>query len=136
MISNAEEFVRLRTSEDRSEYEQAAHDEAPMEVWMDVIATRPDMRVWVAVNKTVPIAILEVLLDDEDWRVRSTVASKRKLPPHLLEVLSRDSSEIVRLSVVSNKKTPAALLHSLAEGDPSEMVRRRAADHLDRRHLP
>ena len=103
-----------------------------MSVWMDVIATRPDMRVWVAQNKTVPIGVLRVLADDEDWRVRSTVARKRKLPPELLEVLSRDPSEAVRLGVVWNRKVPEALLRSLAVGDQSEMVRRVASERLER----
>jgi hypothetical protein len=37
MIASAEEFVALRTSEDPEEYNRAAHDEAPEEVWWDVI---------------------------------------------------------------------------------------------------
>ncbi len=55
MINSADDFVRLRCSEDRNEYERAAWDEAPLEVWLDVIERFPDMRFWVACNKTVPM---------------------------------------------------------------------------------
>jgi hypothetical protein len=40
MIRTAEEFVLLRTSADPEEYRRAALDEAPAEVWHEVIATK------------------------------------------------------------------------------------------------
>lgn len=77
MIESAEEFVRLRTSSDPSGYGRAAQDEATVETWRDVIARFPDMRFWVAQNKTVPLVILEELRSDPDERVRSMVRAKR-----------------------------------------------------------
>lgn len=61
MIRSAEEFVRLRKSDQREEYERAANDSASIEVWRDVISLYPDMHRWVAHNKTVPIEILAIL---------------------------------------------------------------------------
>lgn len=76
VIESAEEFVRLRNSKDPDEYGRAAHDEASEDVWRDVVERFPDMRFWVAQNKTVPLSILEALRHDPDERVRSMVRAK------------------------------------------------------------
>lgn len=76
VIESAEEFVRLRTSGDPAEYHRAAHEEATEDIWRDVIEQFPDMRFWVAQNKTVPLSILEELRHDPDWKVRSMVRQK------------------------------------------------------------
>ena len=77
MIESADEFVRLRLSDDPQEYGRAASDEAAEATWLDVIERFPDMRVWLAQNKTVPLTILEVLGEDPDERVVWTVRRKR-----------------------------------------------------------
>jgi hypothetical protein len=76
VIESAEEFVRLRASTDPDEYLRAAHDEAADATWRDVITRFPDMRFWVAQNKTVPLSILHELRNDPDERVRSMVRAK------------------------------------------------------------
>lgn len=76
MIGSAEEFRRLRESEKPDEYGRATHDEAPVEVWLEVIRRWPDMRFWVAQNKTVPVPVLEVLVNDPDEKVRDMVLRK------------------------------------------------------------
>jgi hypothetical protein len=76
MIESAEEFRRLRESENPEEYGRAAHDEAPIEVWLEVIRRWPDMCFWVAQNKSVPLEVLETLANDPDWRVRDMVSRK------------------------------------------------------------
>lgn len=77
VIDSADEFVRLRTSDDPADYNRAARDEASESTWRDVIERFPDMRFWVAQNKTVPLSVLEVLRHDADERVRHMVRSKR-----------------------------------------------------------
>ena len=76
-IESAEEFVRLRTSDDPAEYNRAAQDEASESTWREVIERFPDMRFWVVQNKTVPLSVLEILRHDTDDRVRHMVTSKR-----------------------------------------------------------
>jgi hypothetical protein len=76
VIESAEEFVRLRTSEEPDKYHRAAHEEATVETWLQVIERYPEMRFWVANNKTVPLEVLEVLRQDADARVRSMVRCK------------------------------------------------------------
>jgi len=76
VIESAQEFVRLRTSEDPAEYQRAAHDEASEDTWRDVVDLYPDMRLWVAQNKTLPLSILKTLRHDPDERVRSMVRAK------------------------------------------------------------
>lgn len=130
MINSAEEFVLLQTSEARNEYIRAAHEEAPDFVWMDIISRFPEMREWVAHNRTVPLNILEILARDMNESVRATVASKRKLSPELFDLLSQDMSESVRERVACNKKVPAHILKRLAD-DPVRFVREAALKRME-----
>ena len=114
MIHSADEFVMLRSSDDPTEYLRAARDAAPLEVWQAVIRDYPGMRCWVAQNKTVPLAVLEVLADDPDEDVRAAVAMKNKLTPELLARLAADISDSVRERIAYNRNTPSELLLSLA----------------------
>lgn len=133
LIQSAEEFVELRSSSDPAMYSRAAHDQAPLEVWREVIARHPDLRFWVAQNKTVQLEILAFLAGDPDRRVRSMVARKRSLTAEILERMSFDDDESVRYSVACHRNTPLAVLERLAE-DPWSVVRDRARTRLaDRR---
>ncbi|WP_151799361.1 hypothetical protein [Acinetobacter nosocomialis] len=129
MISSAEEFVFLRTSEILEEYTRAAYDDASDVVWMEVISKFPEMREWVAHNKTVPINILKILARDTNESVRAIVASKRKLSPELFDLLSQDKSETVRERVACNKKAPIHILRRLVN-DPTMFVRVAALKRL------
>jgi hypothetical protein len=131
MIATADEFVRLRGKND----ERATRDAAPEAVWMDIIRKYPDMRVWVAHNKTVPASVLEVLASDSDPDVRLVVAMKRKCEPAILELLARDTDERVRERVVFNAKTPVPVLEILAK-DPSERIADAATVRLQSRGAP
>jgi hypothetical protein len=129
VISSAEEFVKLRDSEDPTEYQRAANEEAPDEVWLDVIRNHPEMRVWVVHNKTVPLAVLDLLSRDTDAEVRSAVATKRKLTRSLRALLARDEDASVRVRVVYNAKCEPEILHLLAT-DPEIFVREAARKRL------
>lgn len=131
MINSAEEFVRLRSSELPEEYWRAAHEEASDVVWLDVIARFPDMRWWVAQNKTVPLSMLEILARDADVSVRSMVAHKRKLSPALFDLLSQDSEGTVRSSIANNRKVPMHILKRLAD-DPEAFIREAVLKRLER----
>lgn len=132
MIASAEEFVRLRTSDVMEEYNRAGMEEAPTQVWLDVLEHFPEMREWLADNKTIPLEILAILAKDPDERVRGVVAGKRKLSRDLFELLARDTSEAVRLGVARNRKVPADVLESLAS-DSEEFVRTTARDCISKR---
>ena len=121
MIGSAEEFVELRTSELRAEYLRATNESASYEVWLDVIQRFPDMRFWVAQNKTVTAEVLAVLARDPDPHVRLMVAMKKKLTNELFVLLAADQDDSVRASVAHNNKTPTEILNRLAE-DQSPIV--------------
>jgi hypothetical protein len=112
MIESAEEFVALRSSGAKSEYDRAAHESASLEVWRDVINSYPDYIEWVVHNKTVPLKILEEL-SGFDADIRQWVAAKRKLSPELFERLARDRDPQVRIQITVNKKTPLHILEVL-----------------------
>src|SRR5436190_20252881 len=121
MIMSAAEFIRLRTSTVKAEYDRAAHESAPLEVWWELVREHPAMRAWVVHNKTVPLQILEALAGDASAEIRADVARKRKLSPALFEQLARDPDSSVRHAVAFNAKTPPALLELLAD-DASDAV--------------
>lgn len=131
VIESAEEFVRLRESEYPEEYNRAGREPADLSVWMDVIDRFPDMREWVAYNKSVPQQILDLLATDADDRVRVTVAGKRRLRPETMLQMTRDPDEHVRATLMSNPKVTPEVLAILTT-DPSPWIRhqiaRRAAE--------
>ncbi|MDP9049630.1 MAG: hypothetical protein M3O31_02760 [Acidobacteriota bacterium] len=121
MILSAQEFVELRTSERQEDYLRAATDTAPLEVWVDVIHGFPEMKVWVAHNKTVSLEVLKLLASDSDPRVRLAVAMKNKLPHDLMVQLGRDTEASVRQRVAHNKNASIEILEEVAQ-DESELV--------------
>jgi hypothetical protein len=125
MIRSAEEFAKLRRSELPDEYHRAGNDEAPLEVWQAVLEQYPDLREWVALNKTVPMSILERLARDPDPKVRATVASKRKLTEELQSLLAQDADTSVRERLACNAKCSTKVLRQLA--DDAELFVRSAA---------
>lgn len=132
MIESAEEFVRLRTSSNPDDYRRAAHEEAPLQVWLEVIERFPEMRSWVAHNKAVPLEVLSVLSGDSEVDVRAAVADKRKLSVELFRRLAADPDDGVRTRVAYNRKTPVDLLRALVN-DPADLVRDAARAALARR---
>ncbi len=110
MITSAEEFVRLRSSEIMAEYLRAAHEAANVQVWLEVIEKYPEYHFWVAHNKTIPNEIIQLLSESQNAPVRHMIASKRKTPAHILEKLSRDINESVRERVAHNAKVPKEIL--------------------------
>ncbi|MEY2515692.1 MAG: hypothetical protein QOJ89_3050 [bacterium] len=131
-IRSAPEFVRLRLSDDPAEYNRAAHEDAPDEVWDEVIAARPDMKPWVVHNKTVPLDLLRKLAHDPDPDVRCSVAMKRKLDAELFELLAADPDPQVRHRVAVNAKLPHRMLLQLA-ADAEAMVAEAAQQRLKAR---
>ncbi|MEU1304160.1 hypothetical protein [Streptomyces shenzhenensis] len=129
MIETADEFVRLRNSSDPQERRRTAVEEASAQVWMEVVDRYPEERVAVAQNKTVPLAVLEMLIDDPDARVRFMVAMKRKLSPDLLERLARDVDESIRMRVAQHRNTSRETLESL-RNDPWIEIRAAVDDRL------
>jgi hypothetical protein len=129
MIESAEEFVRLRRSDKLDEYRRAACDSASDEVWLGLINNYPEMRGWVAHNKTVKGKILEILAKDKDWRVRAEVALRRASGLEILKKLAFDSEFRVRRTVANNPKVTKEILLDLAN-DESVDVRKIAIERL------
>lgn len=118
-ILSADDFVRLRESDNPEEYHKAAYGHADDAVWVEVLARFPEMTKWVAHNKNVPISILRILIHDENTEVRSMVASKRKLEGDMFDTLAKDPDAGVRQRLAYNAKiTPAALAKLKQDADP------------------
>ncbi len=129
MIRSAVEFKRLRESDIPEEYNRAAHDEAEIEVWEDVLKKYSEMSFWVAQNKTVPVEVLKVLATNQDPDVRDMVARKRKIPESLMIILSADKHESVRLALANNGKVTEKVLNILVN-DSWQAVRESALEKL------
>ena len=130
MIVSADEFLRLRASADPQDYQKSSQEEAPDNVWLEVVTRHPDMREWVAHNKTAPLSILKLLASGEDEHVRFQVAQKRKLTDDLFDLLSRDAAPSVRERIAWNAKTPRMILFRLAN-DVDERVAAQARRRLE-----
>ena len=104
MIHSAQEFKRLRESEDLEEQRISATSEAPLAVWREVLMTFPELKEWVISNKTIQIEILETLASDPDAKGRSAVARKRKINDQIFELLRGDPDEQVRHALINNTK--------------------------------
>ena len=126
MLNSAEQFRTLRESDDPDEYRHAANDEAPIEVWLDVVARMPDMRFWVAQNKTIQVQVLEHLADDPDPLVRYMVARKRKIPEALQMKLASDTDSSVRAALANNARVTLRVLTMLMN-DGDRLVRKVAS---------
>jgi len=126
MITTAEEFIRLRRSEIPNEYKRAGCEEAPYEVWMEIIENHPKMRIWVARNRTITTELQTILAKDKDFLVRYAIASKYPIDRSLYEILSKDQEESVRLRIITNKKTPLDILKTMANEDREEFIKEKA----------
>ena len=115
MIKSAKEFIDLRTSERPEDYLRAARESAPLDVWFDVVEKYPEMKEWVARNKTVPMQVLDQLALDVDPRVRVAVAMKNKLSNDLMLTLAKDSDPSVRERIAYNKNASDEALRLLAQ---------------------
>lgn len=122
MIESAKKFFELRNSEDPDQYLRAANEEAKVSIWEDVIATYPEMREWVAHNKTIPESIIRKLSSDPDSKVRYIIASRRKTPDDVKEMLSKDEDESVRMAIANNKKTSKKILEGMLNDDWKNIV--------------
>jgi hypothetical protein len=134
MIDSAEEFVRLRTSHVPSDHHRAAWDHASLSVWAEIVERYPDMRVWVAHNKTSPVEILRLLALDDAPEVRFAVAMVRRLDRGLFELLSMDEDETVRCRIAAHPKVPDDIAMTLTT-DGDEMVRIEAIKQARNRGL-
>jgi hypothetical protein len=114
MIKSAQEFIHLRSSQDPKEYRRAATDSAPEPVWMDLIEQFPEMRRWVALNKTLPQSVLWKLVHDSSPIVRTIVADRHQLTAEMFAALAKDSDEGVRARVAWNKKAPQEIVNQLS----------------------
>lgn len=104
MIASAEEFKRLRTSDDSKEQRLSTNEPAEVSVWFEVIDKFPELKEWVAHNKTIQIEVLEYLAKDQNENVRSAVARKRKINQKIFNLLKNDNDENVRYTLLCNTK--------------------------------
>ncbi len=130
MIRTAAEFVRLRQSENLEEQSKASREPAEIETWLEIIDKHPELKIWVAHNKTIQIEILEILSDDIDPIVRETVARKRKISDTIFDKLSQDTDENVRYALMWNTKISADKIKKI-KVDDSEWLKMKLAERLE-----
>jgi hypothetical protein len=92
-----------------------------LKVWHKLIRDYPEIHFWAAQNKTMPIEILTVLAEDEDYRVRLMVASKNSLTKELLIKLAKDKIFFVRQRVAFHKKITRDILEILSIDNEEEI---------------
>lgn len=120
-ITSVAEFIRLRTSEDPAERDRSAWAAMPLPVWHELVREHPDMRFWAAHNRSCPPEILTELIKNDDWRIRSRVASRRNCPAELLEELADDPHDAVRSTVATHQHSPRSAVLRLTD-DPWAVI--------------
>ena len=123
MIKSAEEFKRLRISENLEGQRLAALESAEITVWYETITKFPELKEWVINNKTIQIEILEFLATDYAVNVRYAVARKRKINQKIFDILKNDPSESVRHALICNTKLPLEIKKKI-KLDDSEWLKR------------
>ncbi|MDD5369484.1 MAG: hypothetical protein PHQ40_10380, partial [Anaerolineaceae bacterium] len=129
MIKSSEEFAQLRTSSNPSDHHRASQEPASDAVWFEIIKNYPEMRAWVAQNKTISSEVLDMLSQDPSAEVRSLVAMKRKLPERIQLLLAADPDEGVRSRLVYNDKATKRVLEILSR-DAKPSIRERASERV------
>ncbi len=122
MISSAQEFVDLRCSDDPEEYRRAAFDEATEETWRQVIEQYPEMRRWVAHNKTIPEGVIRQLYAIGDYDILIALAMKRRTPSDVLHDMAVKGHDSVRMAIARHPHVLKLTLELLKK-DPWEEVR-------------
>lgn len=131
MIETVAEFIRLVESDDPDEIRRSAWEDALPKVWKLLVEDYPEMRFWVAHNRTVPEQILRILAVDPEWRVRHRVASRRSCPSGILELLSNDTHDSIASLVAGHPNVPSSALRRLEKypwGQVSEKATRQLAE--------
>jgi hypothetical protein len=131
MIASAAEFIELVQASDPAVAARARVDSATTAVWLDVLRLYPEEAALVAMNKTLPVDVMDAILGTDDARARFLVAQKRKLPPELVDRLSTDTDEGIRLAAARHRNASRSTLERL-KGDAWSEVRSEATAHLER----
>ena len=117
MIKSPEEFRKLRLSDNLEEQSRSVLEPAELQTWFKVIEKYPDLKKWVAHNKTIQIEVLEHLAKDKDVGVRCVVARKRKINHQIFDSLKADKDETVRHALICNTKLPIDLKKQIKVDD-------------------
>lgn len=129
MIISAEEFVSLRSSSNPENYLRSINESTTLEIWFEIIHDYQSMREWVVLNKTIPLEVLETLINDNDPAVRRNIAMKNKLTRNMFDSLIEDKDASVRNRLIYNKNIPKDLLQKLAS-DKELFVRENAINKI------
>ncbi len=129
MIESVSHYLQLWSDEDASKRRLVVTESAAVSTWIDLVESHPELCDDIALNKSLPVEILELLATNASENVRFTVAMKSSLSASLFQLLANDSSETVRARIAFNKRTPVSILRQLAK-DPSKLVSDKAKSRL------
>jgi hypothetical protein len=134
MITSAQEFLALMRSDKEDDYHRLRHEEAPMEVWEELLSVYPLANEWVVRNKTSPVEILRKLAKDPRAVVRAEVAMTRRITEDMQNDLVSDLDASVRCALANNSRVSNGVLRRLSE-DPEGFVKEAALRQSARRGL-
>ena len=122
LIRNASEFIDTLEHPESTDHVLIRFGTASTETWLEIVRHSEDAAVWVALNKTIPVEVIEVLARHASARVRRFAAARNRVTPELIVLLSTDSDPGVRLRIAIHKKTGAEILRQLLRDDWAEVV--------------
>jgi hypothetical protein len=132
-IHTASEFIAALENPDATHNSFIRFCEASTQTWLEIVNHSEEAAVWVALNKTIPLEVIQVLAKHPSARVRRFAADKNRITPELIALLATDQDPTVRLRIANHKKTGAKILHQLLHDDweqVAEVARKRLARAL------
>ena len=132
MITTVQQFIELTDTESPDLRWLGRTLGATTKVWNALLRDYPEYWGAVALNKSVPVEILDRLAACEDERVRETVAMRRKISLYAMRLLSKDASSSVRSTLVRNPKIDLDVLREMT-ADEDTYVASEARERLSRR---
>lgn len=123
MISDINEYLRLCESDCQEDNRRIVLEELSEEVIVHILKYYPCKYSWLIHNKSVPIKVLEELVEKENEDIRFTIAMKKKCNRYIFERLICDKSDSIRFAVVRNNKLPRDLLIKMTEDSNVEIAK-------------
>lgn len=75
------------------------------------------IKVGLATNICLPNRLIRVLAEDNNWRVRETIASRKTIPSEILSLLSHDDKFEVLIAVAANENASEDTLEFLSNSE-------------------
>jgi hypothetical protein len=102
-IHTTSEFIAALENPNTTDNSLIRFCEASTQTWLEIIHHSEEAAVWVALNKTIPLEVIEVLAKHSSAQVRRFAADKNQITPGLILLLVTDSDPSACLRITKRR---------------------------------